>query len=175
MSENPGGAEAQHQQGHEQNHHQTDGESAPEQDSAIEPLNLAGLGGLDLGYLGDVGAVGVSQAAAKIVTFGLEVGHVHIGCGKVKVRSCQLIPHFGRIGRTAVLTEGQSFFLGHKEEQCVVDGGDCQPLIVSGSGAEILLRGGLADGVLHQSVDILDQEAVFPFYSLVIVPLLRSA
>ena len=43
MSENPGGAEAQHQQGHEQNHHQTDGESAPEQNATLEPLDLTGF------------------------------------------------------------------------------------------------------------------------------------
>lgn len=175
MSENPGGAEAQHQQRHKQNHHQTDGESAPEQNATFKPFDLTGFGGLDLGDLGNVGAVGISQTAAQVIALCLEICHVYVGGGKVQIRSGQLVADFRRRRRTAVLTEGQPFFLGHKIEQRIVDGGDGEPLIIAGSGAKILLRSGLADGVLYQSVDILDQETVFLFDGFVVVPLLRSA
>ena len=94
MGKNPGGAESQHGEDNEQEEDQGNGKSAPEGYSVFEPIDLTGFGGLDLCQLGNVVSIGIGQTAAEIIAFGLHIGDGHIGGGKVKVCSGQLVADF---------------------------------------------------------------------------------
>ena len=67
---------------------------------------------------------------------------------------------------------GHPFFLSHQKQECIVDGGNGEPLIVTGAGTEILVHGGFADGVFHKIVYIpegksegfLDCPVIGPFF-----------
>lgn len=176
MCENPGGAEAQQQNGHKEDHQHGNGKPAPEQNAAFVPVDLAGLGGLDLCQLGQMGAIGIRKAAAKVIALRLEVGHVDVGGGEIQVSGGQLTADFGGIRGAAVFTQGHPLFLGNQIEEGIMDGGDGEPFIISGAGAKVFVSGAFADGILYKGINVLQQKSEFLFDGFVIVPLFcRSA
>ena len=122
-----------------------EGEPSPEADIILQPVDILGVAGLQLGELGDVLPLGVCEFLAEFADFRFVLCSLQLCGSQLQICGGKLLADLRGGGGTGMIQRRKANTISADGSQRFVDDGDSRPLIVLDRIGEIFIDGGIAD------------------------------